>query len=100
MTARYCSPEDIRQMVRGTDPNGVGTAAELSDEQLMIAITRASSTVTSYVGTKWEIESLNPALTVPQMVHDLAAGLASYYATLMYRRGKSLDQYDPVYMMY
>lgn len=100
MTARYCQPADVRDIVRGADPSGTGTAAELPDSQLLAAITRASTVVTAYVGTDYEADQWNPNPNVPPMVKYLTAGLGAYYATLIYRKGKDLGQFDPVYLMY
>lgn len=100
MTARYCQPQDVRDILRGLDATGTGTAAELPDVQMFAAITRASSVVTSYVGTNYEADQWNPNPLVPPLVKYLTAQLSGYYATLIYRKGKDLSQFDPVYLMY
>lgn len=103
MTARYCQPGDVRTILQGLGviPNpGSGTAAELTDAQIMEAITEASSVVTGYVGTNYEADQWNPNPVVPPMVRTLSVRLAAYYSTLIYRKGKDLTPTDPVYLMY
>lgn len=100
MTAQYCDPQDVRNLLSGLDPQGQGTAAELPDDKLTEAIVDASTMVTSYTGTDWTADQYNPNPVVPQMVQSLTTRLAAYYATLMYRRGKELTPQDPIYLMY
>jgi hypothetical protein len=100
VTSAYCSPQDVRDSLRGTSTDGEGTAAELSNEQLQIAIEQASGLVTVYAGTEYGVDAWNPSVTVPQLIWSLTLDISCYYATLMYRKGKSLDDFDPVYLRY
>jgi hypothetical protein len=97
VTAMYCLPSDIRNNVAGTDA-GTGTCAALEDYQLSAAIAQASSKVSSYVGTSYVADAANPVIVVPDLVKSLTIQLATFYATLTYRKGKDLSPMDPVYL--
>lgn len=99
MGAMYCLPSDIRDNVAGTDA-GTGTCAQLEDYQLSAAIGRASSKVSAYVGTTYVVDANDPVIVVPDLVTDLTVAIGSYYATLTYRKGKDLSQYDPILLGY
>lgn len=87
----YCVPNDIREAV-APDGSLVGTAAELNDEQLARFIQRAQDRVDATTGFSFE----DP----PNVVVDVTLSLATFYATLAYRKGKSLDQFHPILLMY
>jgi hypothetical protein len=95
MAAMYCLPSDIRANVAGTDA-GTGTCAQLSDDQLTNAIQQASAKVSAYVGTSFVVDAADPVITVPDLVATITIQLATFYATLTYRKGKDLSQFDPV----
>lgn len=97
MPAMYCLPADIRANVAGTDA-GTGTCAMLEDYQLNAAIAQASSKVSAYVGTSYVVDAADPAITVPDLVKTCAIQIATFYATLTYRKGKDLSAMDPVYL--
>jgi phage gp36-like protein len=99
MAAMYCQPSDIRDNVAGTDA-GTGTCAQLEDYQLNAAIGRASAKVSAYVGTSYVVDANDPVIVVPDLVTDLTVAIATYFATLTYRKGKDLSQYDPVLLSY
>ena len=100
MTAvMYCLPSDIRANVAGTDA-GTGTCAQLGDDQLNAAITQASAKVSAYAGTSYVIDAADPVVVVPDLVRTCAIQLATFYATLTYRKGKDLSQFDPVLLSY
>jgi phage gp36-like protein len=99
MAAMYCLPSDIRANVAGTDA-GTGTCAQLSDDQLNGAIAQASAKVSAYVGTSYVVDAADPVITVPDLVTTCTIQLATFYATLVYRKGKALSAMDPVYLGY
>lgn len=99
MPVSYCAPSDIRSAVAGTD-DGTGTCAMLTDPQLNAAIKQASSKVSAYAGTAWYTDAADPTITVPDLVFNLTVQIATFYATLTYRKGKDLSQYDPVMLGY
>lgn len=92
--ALYAVPNDIREAL-APDGNKVGTAAELTDEQLMRAIQRGNDLVDATVGVHYTPESGAPTLVI-----GLVVALACFYATLMYRKGKPLEQFNPVLLQY
>ena len=99
MAVMYCLPSDIRANVAGTDA-GTGTCAQLGDDQLNAAITQASAKVSAYAGTSYVIDAADPVVVVPDLVRTCAIQLATFYATLTYRKGKDLSQFDPVLLSY
>lgn len=99
MAAMYCLPSDIRANVAGTDA-GTGTCAALEDYQLNAAIQQASAKVSAYVGTSYVVDAANPVIVVPDLVRTCAIQLATFYATLTYRKGKDLSPMDPIYLGY
>lgn len=99
MTAMYCQPSDIRDNLGGTDA-GTGTAAMLEDYQLNAAIAQASAKVSAYVGTSYVVDDADPVIVVPDLVKTCTVQIATFYATLTYRKGKDLSQYDPVLLGY
>ena len=94
MTLSYCAPADVRNNVAGTD-SGTGTCAQLSDPELGTAINRASSRVSAWTG-----ETYDPTVPPPDLIFDLTVQLATYYGTLIYRKGKALPAEDPVMLGY
>lgn len=97
MGAMYCLPADIRNNVAGTDA-GTGTCAALEDAQLTAAIAQASAKVSSYVGTSYVVDAADPVIVVPDLVKTLTVQIATFYATLIYKKGKDLSAFDPVYL--
>jgi hypothetical protein len=95
----YCTAADIRLAVAGTD-DGTGTCAMLTDQQLLGAIAQASSKVSAYVGTDYEPDATTPSVTVPDLVKGITVQLATFFATLIYRKGKDLSAFDPAYLAY
>jgi hypothetical protein len=99
MPVYYCTPTDIRDNVGGTD-EGTGTCAQLEDEQLTEAIGKASSRISATTGTVYEPDASDPAGTVPDLVADLTIALATFYATLTYRKNLAVPVTDPAWLAY
>ena len=99
MPVSYCQPNDIRQNVAGTD-NGTGTCAALTDEQLAAAASQASAKVSAYAGTAWITDLNNPTVLVPDLIFTTTVQLATFYATLIYRKNRPLTPGDPVLLGY
>jgi Bacteriophage Mu, Gp36 len=89
----YAAPSDIRFAV-APDGSVAGTCGELDDEQLQTHIQRAQDLVNGYTATPffdWN---------VPNLIKNLTIQLATFYATLAYRKGKALEAMHPVYLGY
>jgi phage gp36-like protein len=99
MPVSYCLPADIRSNVAGTDA-GTGTCAMLDDSLISAAISRASAKVSAYAGTAWFIDANDPVITIPDLIFSVTVQIATYYATLIYRKGKDLTAMDPAYLGY
>lgn len=89
----YASPADVREAV-APDGSFAGTCATFTDEQLTTQITRAQGLVDGTVGESFEDSN------VPPLLKGLVVALGAYYATLAYRKGKDLAQFDPIYLLY
>jgi hypothetical protein len=89
----YALPADIREVL-APDGSFAGTAAEFTDDQMSQHIQRAQGLVDGSTGVVFT------DVNVPPIVKGLVIALGAYYATLAYRKGKDLAQFDPVYLLY
>jgi hypothetical protein len=99
MPVSYCQPSDIRDNVAGTD-SGTGTCAQLTDDQLAAAVAKASAKVSAFAGTAWEPDANTPVVVVPDLIFTTTVQLATFYATLVYRKNRPLTPGDPVLLGY
>ena len=88
----YASTDDLKLVLDSTDA-GTGTAAQLSDEQLTMALTAASDRVSLYANT----EFTDP---VPSLIGSLTLDLASWWATTYYLKQKDMGANHPVQLRY
>jgi phage gp36-like protein len=93
----YASVADLRNVMAGTD-SGTGTADQLTDTQLELALYAGSNRVSVYAGNTFDGSS--QAATAPAILHDLALDLACFWATKTYLKHKSLEATHPVYIAY
>jgi phage gp36-like protein len=91
----YATIADLRLVLDGTDA-GTGTAAQLSDEQLTLALQAASDRVTVYAGEVYD----PAAATFPGIIHDLTLDLAAWWATTYYLKQKEMPPTSPVQLRY
>lgn len=89
----WITADDVRDTVRGSATD-TGTAAELDDDTINRAIAAQQAIVEAYARTRW------PDDQAPELVKSLVRDLAAYDATLVYRKGKDLSAYDPIYLRY
>lgn len=97
MTTLYASVADLQAVLSGTD-SGTGTAAQLTTEQLTLALTTASNRVSVYFGNI--MDSSTPQAVPPPIFHDLTLDLAAFWATKTYMKNKAIDPQHPVYIAY
>jgi hypothetical protein len=95
----YAPVTDLRLILDGTD-SGTGTASQLTDAQLILALMAGTNRVSAYVGATFDSSTpqANPA-NVP-LLHDLALDLAAFWATKTYMKHKVMTAEDPVVMAY
>jgi hypothetical protein len=93
----YASVADLRNVMSGTD-SGTGTAAQLTDAQLELALYAASNRVSVYAGN--EYDSSVPEAVPPPVLHDLTLDLACFWAYKSYLKSKSLSSDHPVYLAF
>lgn len=93
----YASVADLRNVMAGTD-SGTGTADQLTDAQLVLALYAASNRVSVYAGNLYD--SSVPEAVPPPILHDLALDLAAFWAYKTYLKSKSIEMTHPVYIAY
>lgn len=93
----YATVDDLRLVVSGTD-SGSGTPAQLSTDQLTLALYRASNTVSVYAGNVFD--GSTAAATPPAILHDLTLDLAAFFAWRTYLKGKAVPNDHPAYTAY
>jgi phage gp36-like protein len=98
----YSTPNDVRNVLApgvwpvptGDPTPKTGTAADLSDDQLVEAIKRGDILIDSYIGGRYVTPvAVDP---IPDGLVQWSASAGAYYATLTYRRGKDISDQDPV----
>jgi phage gp36-like protein len=93
----YASVADLRNVMSGTD-SGTGTAAQLTDAQLELALYSASNRVSVYAGNDYD--SSVPQAVPPAILHDLTLDLAAFWAAKTYLKHKAVDPKSPIYIAY
>lgn len=93
----YASVADLRAVLSGTDA-GTGTAAQLDDQQLTLALHAASNRISVYAGNVYD--GSTAAATPPPILHDLALDLAVFWATKTYLKSKEIPTTSPVWVAY
>lgn len=93
----YASVADLRSVMSGTD-SGTGTAAQLTDEQLTLALYAASNRISVYAGSVYD--GSTPQANPPAILHDLALDLARFWATVTYLKYKAVETTSPTYIAY
>lgn len=93
----YASVADLRAVLAGTD-SGTGTAAQLTDQQLNLALYAASNRVSVYAGSVYDGSS--SAAAPPPILHDLTLDLACFWAAKTYMKHKEIGPVHPIYIAY
>jgi phage gp36-like protein len=93
----YASVADLRNVMSGTD-SGTGTAAQLTDAQLELALYSSSNRVSVYAGNVYD--SSVPQAVPPAILHDLTLDLAAFWADKTYLKHKAVDPKSPIYIAY
>ena len=93
----YATVADLRAVMSGTD-SGSGTAAQLTDAQLELALYSASNRVSVFAGNVYD--SSTPQATPPAILHDLTLDLACFWAAKTYAKYKAIEPTSPIYLAY
>ena len=93
----YATVADLRNVMSGTD-SGTGTAAQLTDAQLELALYAASNRISVYAGNSYD--SSSTAANPPAILHDLALDLARFWAAVTYLKWKAIEATSPIYIAY
>jgi len=97
MTTLYASVSDLRLIMGSTD-SGTGTASQLTDPQLTLALQAASNRISVFAGNVYD--SSSPQAVPPDIFHDLALDLAAFFAATTYMKNKALPADHPVRQRY
>src|ERR1035441_5006907 len=81
----------------GTD-SGTGTADQLTDPQLTLALYAASNRVSVYAGNLYD--SSVPEAVPPGILHDLTLDLACFWAAKTYLKWKTVEPTSPTFIAY
>lgn len=99
MPTTYATVEDVRDVLKGTQGDIPGTAADLTDLQLEEAIDNAENQVNSALGGRYDVP-FSPS-QVPNIVHTITRDIACYLADLTYRMGREyLSEANPLRLRY
>jgi len=93
----YASVDDLRLALSGTD-SGTGTAAQLTPEQLTLALYSASNRVSVFAGNVYD--GSVPQAVPPAILHDLTLDLACFWAAKTYMKNKEITPQSPIYIAY
>ena len=93
----YASVTDLRNVMAGTD-SGSGTADQLTDAQLTLALYAASNRVSVYAGNLYD--SSVPEAVPPGILHDLTLDLACFWAAKTYLKWKTVEPTSPTFIAY
>ena len=93
----YATVADLRNVMSGTD-SGTGTAAQLTDAQLELALYAASNRVSVFAGNVYD--SSGPDANPPAILHDLTLDLACFWAAKTYMKWKAVEPTSPIYIAY
>lgn len=97
MAVLYATVADLRNVMNSTD-SGTGTAAQLTDAQLTLALQSASNRVSVYFGSVMDGSSAQAQ--PPAIFHDLTLDLAAFWAVKTYLKNKTIDRQHPVFVAY
>ena len=93
----YATVDDLRTAMSGTD-SGTGTAAQLTDQQLTLALYAASNRVSVYAGSVYD--GSTAAAVPPPILHDITLDLACFWAAKTYMKFKVIEPASPIYLAY
>jgi hypothetical protein len=90
----YATPQQVRTALAPDDDTSGGTAASLSDSQLIDALVEATNEIDAMVaGAPF-------SAPVPRLIVSLDRDIGAYLATLAYRKGNPLPPEHPVALRY
>lgn len=92
----YASVSDLQTVLSSTDDTG--TAAQLSETQLTLALTAASTRISIYSGNVWD--SSTQQAVPPDTLHDICLDLAAWWAATYYAKNKELGPQHPIVQRY
>ena len=96
--ATYCQVSDVITAL--TSFNAQGTPADIAPAIVQMAINQASAKVSSWTSQQWAVDASGNQVNAPDMIVSLTIDIATYYATLSYRKNKPLAPNDPVLLRY
>src|SRR5580704_226502 len=94
----YCSVSDVITAV--TSFNYGGTPGDISTPIVQAAVYQASAKVSAWSGQDWGTDSSGNVAAIPDIIQSITINIATYYATLSYRKNKPMEVNDPVLLRY
>ena len=94
----YCTVQDVITAV--TSFNFGGTPGDINSDIVQAAVDQATAKVSAWTGLNWAIDQQGNTLVVPDIIQSITINVATYYATLSYRKNKPLEANDPVLLRY
>lgn len=94
----YCLVADVITAVTSFNPGG--TPADIDPSIVQAAVYQASSKVAAWTGQDWGVDGQGNALTPPDIIQSITINIATYYATLSYRKNRPMEANDPVLLRY
>jgi phage gp36-like protein len=91
--AGYTDPNSLRVLLTRDITVPEGTAAELSDPALGMAIDTASSYIDAALANRYQVPFPAP---FPALIVQLTLAMSAYHADTMHRQSVDIDNNDPV----
>jgi|ERR1700722_2006279 len=94
----YCAVSDVITAV--TSFNYGGTPGDINTAIVQAAVDQATAKVSAWTGIDWAVDQYGNTLVVPDIIQSITINIATYYATLSYRKNKPMEANDPVLLRY
>lgn len=94
----YCTVEDTVAAVTSFNPGG--TFGDIATDIVQAAVYQASAKVSSWTHQDWGTDNTGASIPVPDIIQSITINIATYYATLSYRKNRPMDINDPVLLRY
>lgn len=100
----YATPDDVRAAISGYGASDQGSAAGLTDEQLLGPLQEAHDEIDARLAVRYQTPfddmRYPDPVPVPALVRRICVGIAAYLATLTFLRGALLEPTHPVSLRY
>jgi phage gp36-like protein len=91
--ASYVTPQQLRVLLTRDPEQPAGTAAELADVALQVAIDTATAFIDASLVSRYQVPFPDPP---PALIVQLTLAMAAYHADTMHRQSVDIEAGDPV----